>query len=102
MNYFWIQSVTRCLVTVLLSSATLFAVAQPYHPNLPVLDVSSEKNRHTVIARGTEEIYQGHPTTVLMPDGTLVATTYIKYEPGTKKHSVVSIRFKLDDFDKKL
>lgn len=69
MNYFLKQSVKCCIVTVLLAFETLSAVAQPYHPNLPILDVSGEKNRHTVIARGTEEVYQGHPTTVLMPDG---------------------------------
>lgn len=33
------------------------------------IDISGEKQRQTVIAAGTEEIYQGHPTTVLMPDG---------------------------------
>ena len=36
---------------------------------LPVVDLSSETNRHVVIAQGTETIYQGHPTTLLMPDG---------------------------------
>jgi len=36
---------------------------------LPVVDLSSETSRHVVIAQGTEAIYQGHPTTLLMPDG---------------------------------
>lgn len=36
---------------------------------LPVIDVSRESWRHVVIARGTETVYQGHPTTLLMPDG---------------------------------
>jgi hypothetical protein len=36
---------------------------------LPVIDISQETNRHVFIAKGTEEIYQGHPTTLLMPDG---------------------------------
>jgi len=36
---------------------------------LPVVDLSQEAGRQTVIAAGTPEIYQGHPTTVLMPDG---------------------------------
>jgi hypothetical protein len=35
----------------------------------PTLDIADEKQRHTIIAAGTEEVYQGHPTTVLMPDG---------------------------------
>jgi len=33
------------------------------------------------------------------PDGTVVATTSIKYRPGPKKHSVVSTRFKLTETD---
>jgi hypothetical protein len=36
---------------------------------LPVVDISGETYRHTIIAEGTEDIYQGHPTTLLMPDG---------------------------------
>ncbi|MCL2745148.1 MAG: hypothetical protein FWE67_14990, partial [Planctomycetaceae bacterium] len=38
-------------------------------PDLPLLDISQDTARHTVIAAGTEEVYQGHPTSVLMPDG---------------------------------
>ena len=36
---------------------------------LPLVDISDETARHVVIAQGTEEVYQGHPTTLLMPDG---------------------------------
>jgi hypothetical protein len=38
-------------------------------PDLPLVDISDQKARHTIIAAGTEQTYQGHPTTVLMPDG---------------------------------
>jgi hypothetical protein len=38
-------------------------------PDLPLVDLSDQKDRHTLIAAGTEQTYQGHPTTVLMPDG---------------------------------
>ena len=38
----------------------------------------------------------------VLPDGTLAATTYVKYQPGEEKHSVVSVRFKLDELDRKL
>jgi hypothetical protein len=34
-----------------------------------------------------------------LPDGTIVATTYIKYRPGRAKHSVVSTRFKIEETD---
>ena len=36
---------------------------------LPLIDISMETRRHVVIAQGTPAIYQGHPTTLLMPDG---------------------------------
>ncbi len=36
---------------------------------LPVVDISDDADRQIVIARGTEAVYQGHPTTLLMPDG---------------------------------
>jgi hypothetical protein len=42
----------------------------------------------------------GYPGLESLPDGTLVATTYIKYRPGSEKHSVVSTRFKLEETDK--
>jgi hypothetical protein len=41
----------------------------------------------------------GYPGMELLPDGTIVATTYVKYRPGTDKHSVVSTRFKLAETD---
>ncbi len=44
----------------------------------------------------------GYPGLELLGDGTFVATTYIKHKPGPEKHSVVSVRFKLDEIDKKL
>ncbi len=41
----------------------------------------------------------GYPGLEILPDGTFVATTYIKYEAGEKKHSVISLRFTLDEMD---
>lgn len=41
----------------------------------------------------------GYPGLELLPDGTIVATTYIKYRPGSAKHSIVSTRFKLSETD---
>ena len=43
----------------------------------------------------------GYPGVELLPDGTLVATTYIKYRPGPEQQSVVSVRFKLNEMDAK-
>ncbi len=42
----------------------------------------------------------GYPGMELLPDGTIVATTYIKYHEGAEKHSVVSTRFKLEETDR--
>ena len=39
-----------------------------YKDELPIIDISADKQRHVVIAAGTQAVYQGHPTTVLMPD----------------------------------
>ena len=39
-----------------------------YKDELPIADISGWKRRQSVIAAGTETVYQGHPTTVLMPD----------------------------------
>ncbi|MBT6154001.1 MAG: exo-alpha-sialidase [Planctomycetaceae bacterium] len=36
-----------------------------------------------------------------LPDGTLVASTYVKYRPGPNKNSIVSVRFKLAEIDTK-
>ena len=42
----------------------------------------------------------GYPGLELLPDGTLVATTYIKYRPGAEKQSDVSTRFTLAETDR--
>jgi len=37
--------------------------------SIPTIDISGETERHSVVAQGTTEIYQGHPCTVSLPDG---------------------------------
>ena len=39
----------------------------------------------------------GYPGVEILPDGTIVATTYVKYRAGKEKNSVVSVRFRLSD-----
>jgi hypothetical protein len=41
----------------------------------------------------------GYPGMAILPDGTIIATTYIKYRPGKEKHSVVSTRFEIEETD---
>jgi len=44
----------------------------------------------------------GYPGLEVLPDGTLVATTYVKYSDGDAKHSVVSVRFTMSEIDARL
>ena len=44
----------------------------------------------------------GYPGLEILPDGTIIAITYIKMSPGKAKHSIVEVRFKLDETDVKL
>jgi hypothetical protein len=41
----------------------------------------------------------GYPGMEILDDGTVIATTYIKYKPGKKKQSVISTRFTLAELD---
>lgn len=58
----------RFAILTSLFAALSFAHAEE-KPDLPIVDLSGQKARHTIIAAGTETTYQGHPTTTLMPDG---------------------------------
>ena len=42
----------------------------------------------------------GYPGIHLLPDGTIVATTYVKYWDDARQQSVVSVRFKIADTDR--
>lgn len=48
---------------------------------------------------GTGNFDCGYSDLELLPNGTFVATTYIKYQPGPEKHSVVNVRFQLTETD---
>jgi hypothetical protein len=49
--------------------AVITAAYAEEKPDLSFVDLSDQRDRHVVVAAGTKEIYQGHPTTLLMPDG---------------------------------
>ena len=57
----------RPLLPALLCLASL--VMAEDKPDLRVVDISTQKERQVVIGAGTAAMYQGHPTTLLMPDG---------------------------------
>ncbi len=62
---------------LLACAVSLQAQKAPDHP--PVVDLSEETARQVVIAQGTPEVYQGHPTTLLLPDG---KTMYVVWTYG--------------------
>jgi len=45
------------------------ATAPAASAGIATVDLSSEADRQVIVAQGTETVYQGHPTTLLMPDG---------------------------------
>ncbi|MGE9289394.1 MAG: sialidase family protein, partial [Puniceicoccales bacterium] len=49
---------------------------------LPTVDISDEFDRQVIIAEGTKEIYQGHPTTLLFPDGKTLLCTWTSGHGG--------------------
>jgi 2-polyprenyl-6-methoxyphenol hydroxylase-like FAD-dependent oxidoreductase len=56
---------------------------KPADPSTPVIDLSPETARQVVIAAGTKETYQGHPTTVLLPDGKTMFCVWTLGHGGT-------------------
>jgi hypothetical protein len=67
------------LLAFLLAVPPILSAADPAAPVSPVraaraefpptIDLSVDPSRHVIVAQGTAEVYQGHPTTVLLPDG---------------------------------
>ncbi len=61
---------------------------------------------HNALRKEAEEPGQGntdcgYSDLELLPDGTLVATTYLKYAEGPEQHSVMTTRFTLEETDKR-
>lgn len=55
----------------MLLAAIFMSQAKDVKPKLkfpPTVDISKQTERQVIVAQGTEEIYQGHPTTILLPD----------------------------------
>jgi hypothetical protein len=50
-----------------------------------VVDLFRDSARHVIIAQGTENVYQGHPTTLLMPDGKTMFCVWTHGHGGTAK-----------------
>lgn len=72
------ESVTRgfvrlSCVAALLAVACATGLGADDAASLPIVDISAEDHRQTVIAAGSPGLYQGHPTTLSLRDGSIVA-----------------------------
>ena len=52
------------------------------HISIPTLDLSEDRNRQVVVARGTETDYQGHADTVLMANGQTLFAVWCRNHAG--------------------
>lgn len=69
----WIGTTTFIFVLWLVASMIFSpSISAQGVPDVPVVDISGDTSRHVVIAAGTKSVYQGHPTTLLMPDGKMM------------------------------
>ncbi len=56
------------------------------HISLPILDISVQTERHVFVARGTDIEWNGHPSTVLMPDGRTIFSVWQGRRDGSRQH----------------
>ena len=63
----WLSVVALCAAGVALAAEKPVEPPSPWRQeaNFPVVDLSGETARQVVIAAGTPNVYQGHPTTLL-------------------------------------
>jgi hypothetical protein len=54
--------------------------------DLPVVDISGETGRHVIVAQGTKTDWQGHPSTLLLPDGKTIFCVWQGRQDGTATH----------------
>ncbi|QDT65167.1 BNR/Asp-box repeat protein [Calycomorphotria hydatis] len=69
MNNYWLSNSLTFASMLMLYSGAGFTTLSIAEDQLPVVDISKQTDRHVVIGQGTDQVYQGHPTTTLMPDG---------------------------------
>lgn len=50
--------------------------------SIPLVDLSQETDKHVIVEPGTETVYQGHPTTVLLPDGKTILAVWTRDHGG--------------------
>ena len=53
---------------------------------IPTVDISGETERQVIVAQGTQRTWQGHPNTLLMPDGKTIFCSWQGREDSTREH----------------
>ena len=79
------------LLSHLMANAFNVAGRTPFKQESAFMDISQETKRHVIIAAGTETVYQGHPTTLLMPDGKTMFVVWTLNHGGTSGPMAKSI-----------
>lgn len=64
------------LLFLLLMSVAVIKMSAEENPNVPSVDISDETSRHSIIARGTANLYNGHPTTLKLPGSDTVLAVW--------------------------
>jgi hypothetical protein len=65
---------------------------------LPTVDLSDRpEQHHTIVAQGTERHWQGHPSTVLMPDGKTIFCVWQGRRDGNRAHGAPAGYLKRSD-----
>jgi hypothetical protein len=65
--------------------------------SIPIIDISDQTERHVIIAQGTETAWQGHPTTLLMPDGKTIYCVWQGRRNSSKEHGAPAGYLKRSD-----
>ena len=65
--------------------------------DLPTVDFSAQTERHAFVARGTEIEWNGHPSTVLMPDGKTIFCVWQGRRDGSRHHGAPAGYLKRSD-----
>ncbi|HRU20222.1 MAG TPA: hypothetical protein P5125_07685, partial [Kiritimatiellia bacterium] len=69
MKAFFVRGVLVGVLCVLSVDAEETVFVKAGKASMPLVDLSQDQTRQVVVAAGTPEVYQGHPTTVSLPDG---------------------------------
>ena len=59
--------VLACVLPATADDGSAISISKTFR--IPLVDHSQDTDRHVIVAAGTETAYQGHPTTVLLPEG---------------------------------